>query len=272
MDASKNTVVIAVANHKGGCGKTTTVVNLAAEFARMDLAVLVVDMDPQANASLHIGKKHPSEVPVTCAELLLSEVEKLPLAIHEETNIEGVSLIYGSLALGRAEDELKDDTPRPSEELHDKLRPLEGLYDVILIDCPPSLKLLTSNALATATHLIIPIESGSQYGMYGVTDLMRHVAKIRRVNQRLELLGALLLKHDERQTVCKLIENAARDQIGKLLPVKIPTSTKVNQAAMAQTSLHVLDRSAKVSREFRRLAQLLAEELGLQVAGDVENG
>ena len=263
MDTEKSTKIIAVTNHKGGCGKTTTVVNLAAEFARLGLSVLVVDLDPQANASLHIGKKHPSEIPVTCAELLLAEIEKLPLSIHEETNIDGVSLIYGSLALGKTEDDLRDETPRPSEELRVKLRPLEGMYDIILIDCPPSLKLLTSNALSTATHLIIPIESGSQYGMYGVTDLMRHVAKIRKINPDLALLGALLIKHDERQTVCKLIENAAREQIGKLLPVKISTSTKVNQAAIAQASLHALDRSSKVAREFRQLATALAEDLGL---------
>lgn len=255
---------IAVANHKGGCGKTTTVVNLAAEFARNGLTVLVVDLDPQANASMHIGKMHPSEVPVTCAELLLSEIEKLPQAIYDDTNIEGVSLIYGSLGLGRAEDDLKDDTPRPSEELRTKLAPLEGIYDVVLIDCPPSLKLLTSNALAAATHLIIPIESGSQYGLYGVTDLLKHVNKIRRVNPRLELLGALLIKHDERQTVCKLIENAAREQLGKLIPIKIPTSTKVNQAAMAQTSLHVIDRTAKVTREFKELTQYIMNELNMK--------
>jgi len=263
MASATPTRIIAVANHKGGCGKTTTVVNLAAEFGRMNLSVLVVDLDPQSNASLHIGKKHPSEVTVTCAELLLSETEKLPLAIHEETHIPGVSLMYGSLNLGKSEDDLKDGTPRPSEELRDKLSPLMGVYDVILIDCPPSLKLLTSNALAAATHLIIPIESGSQYGMYGVTDLMKHVAKIRRINPGLQLLGALLIKHDERQTVCKLIEGTAQEQIGKLLPVRIPTSTKVNQAAMAQTSLHGMDRTAKVTREFKQLAALLAAELKL---------
>jgi len=259
----EKTKIIAIANHKGGCGKTTTVVNLAAELARLGFSVLVADLDPQANASLHVGKKHPSEVPVTCAELLLAEVEKLPLAIHEDTHIEGVSLIYGSLALGKTEDELKDGVPRPSEELRIKLEPLDGLFDVILIDCPPSLKLLTSNALAAATHLIIPIESGSQYGMYGVTDLMKLVVKIRKINPDLKLLGALLIRHDERQTVCKLIETAAREQIGKLLPVRIPTSTKVNQAAMAQTSVHCMDRTAKVSREFRLLAQIIVEELGL---------
>lgn len=272
MSELKDTKVIAVANHKGGCGKTTTVVNLASEFARLGFSVLVVDLDPQANASLHIGKKHPSEVPITCAELLLSSVEKLPLALHQDTNLPGVSLIYGSLGLGKTEDQLKDDTPRPSEELRVKLQPLRGLYDVILIDCPPSLKLLTSNALAASTHLIIPIESGSQYGLYGVTDLLKHVEKIRRVNPDIELLGALLLKHDERQTVCKLIESAAREQIGKLLPIKIPTSTKVNQAAMAQTSLHALDRSAKITREFKSLALLLVEKLGLKAVTGEENG
>lgn len=261
--SEKNTVIIAVANHKGGCGKTTTTINLSAELAKMGLSVLVIDLDPQANASLHIGKKHPSEIAITCAELLLSEVEKLPLAIHSDTNIEGVSLIYGSLALGKTEDELKDTAPRPSEELREKIKPLHGIFDVIVIDCPPSLKLLTSNALAAATHLIIPVESGSQYGMYGVTDLLKLVEKIRRINPKLELIGALLIRHDDRQTVCKLIEASAREQIGKLLEIKIPTSTKVNQSAIAQMSLQALDKNSKVAGEFKKLAQLIANKLNL---------
>jgi chromosome partitioning protein len=263
--STTKTKVIAVANHKGGCGKTTTVINLSAELARMGLSVLVVDLDPQANASLHIGKKHPSEVAVTCAELLLSDSEKLPLAIHSETNIEGVSLIYGSLMLGKTEDALKDDTPRPSEELRDKLKPLNGIYDIILIDCPPSLKLLTSNALAAATHFIVPIESGSQYGMYGVTDLLRLVGKVKRINPELALLGALLIRHDERQTVCKLIEASAHEQIGKLLEVRISTSTKVNQTAIAQCSLHALDRTSKIAREYKRLAEIVCTKLELVI-------
>jgi chromosome partitioning protein len=132
-----------------------------------------------------------------------------------------------------------------------------------LIDCPPSLKLLTSNALAAATHLIVPVESGSQYGMYGVTDLMKLVEKIHRINPGLELIGALLIRHDERQTVCKLIEASAKNQIGKLIDVRIPTSTKVNQSAIAQMSLHALDRTSKVAREFRRLAEIIAKQLNL---------
>jgi chromosome partitioning protein len=263
MTAEKTTRVIAIANHKGGVGKTTTAVNLSAELGKLGLSVLLIDMDPQANASLHIGKAHPSEVPVTCAELLTDDVEKLPMAIHEETNLENVHLIYGSLKLGKVEDDLHRDSPRPSEELSVKIRPLHGIYDVIVIDCPPSLKLLTSNALSAATHIIIPIKSGSQYGMYGVTDLMNHVKKIQRINPNLTLLGALLLQHDERQTVCRLIEGSAQEQIGKIIPVRIPTSTKVDQAAIAQTSMNALDRTSKVAREYKRLASIVAEQLGL---------
>lgn len=169
--------IIAVANHKGGCGKTTTVVHLASELAAMSHRVLVIDLDPQANASLHIGIQHPSEISVTTAELLLGDITLLTEALQEETQIENVSLIYGSLSLGKAEDQLKEEAPRPSEELTIKLELLKDLYDFILIDCPPSLKLLTSNALASATHVIIPIESGSQYGLYGVTDLLNHLEK-----------------------------------------------------------------------------------------------
>ncbi|WP_345817783.1 AAA family ATPase (plasmid) [Paraburkholderia sp. PREW-6R] len=257
--------VVAITNHKGGCGKTTTIINLAAEFGRMGFRVLVIDMDPQANASLHIGTTHPSRVDFTCAELLLGEPSSLPHAIHEQTHLEGVSLIYGSLSLGKTEDELKDVTPRPSEELRSKLEPADGVYDIILIDCPPSLKLLTSNAMAAATHIIVPVESGSQYGLYGADDLLKHVAKIRRINPKVMLLGALLLKHDERQTVCKLLETTATRTFGQILPVKISASTKVNQAAVMQQSVHCLDRTSKVAREFRRLATGLIDTLGLKM-------
>ncbi len=143
-----STKIIAVANHKGGCGKTTTVVHLASELAELGNKVLVIDLDPQANASLHIGLRHPSEVETTSAELLIGDISLLSEALEEETKFKNVSLIYGSLTLGKTEDQLKDDAPRPSEELSNKLEILEGLYDYILIDCPPSLKLLTSNAFS----------------------------------------------------------------------------------------------------------------------------
>lgn len=261
----KRTVVIAIANHKGGTGKTTTAVNSAAEFARSGLSVLLVDLDPQANASLHVGKEHPSKITITAAELLTSELEKLPLSIYDETNIDGVSLIYGSLALGKIEDELKDQTPRPSEELKRKLEPLMGIYDVIVIDCPPSLRLLTSNALAAATHFLVPIESGSQYGLYGITDLLKHVTKLKQINPNLELLGALLIRHDDRQIVCQRIERSTEQQVGKLVPVRIPTSTKINQAAATQMSIHSIDRTSKVAKAYKELAKYIIDQCGIKI-------
>lgn len=253
--------IIAVANHKGGCGKTTTVVHLAAEFANLGYKVLVIDLDPQANASLHIGVKHPSEVSVTTAELLVGDIALLNDALEEDTNFENVSLIYGSLNLGKTEDQLKDDAPRPSEELASKIEILEDIFDYIFIDCPPSLKLLTSNALTSATHVIIPIESGSQYGLYGVTDLLNHLEKIRRINPDLKLLGALLIKHDERQNVCKIIKDEAFNQVGELLESTIPQSTKVNQAAILKLPLFKVDKNAKVRKAFENLAQELIQKV-----------
>ena len=252
--------IIAVANHKGGCGKTTTVVHLAAELASLNFKTLVIDLDPQANASLHIGLKHPSEISTTTAELLVGSVELLTDALQEETNFENVSIIYGSLNLGKSEDKLKEDAPRPSEELSLKIEYLKDLYDYILIDCPPSLKLLTSNALAASTHVIIPIESGSQYGLYGVTDLLNHLEKIKRINPELKLLGALLVKHDERQTVCKILKDEAAKQVGYLLESTIPTSTKVNQAAILQLPLFKVEKNSKVRRAFSDLAHEIVQK------------
>ena len=257
------TKIIAVANHKGGCGKTTTSVNLAAELGRRGHSVILIDMDPQANASLHIGYVHPSETPVGLAELLLGDLDLLPQAIQEETTLPNVSLISGSLELGYVEDRLREDAPRPSEELAQKLSPLVGLYDVIIIDCPPSLKLLSSNALAAATHVIIPIESGSQYGLYGVSDLIRHIDKIKRINPSLELLGALLVRHDPRLTVCKLIEAAAEEQLGQLLSTRIPSTTKVNQSVILKQSLSGIDARSKIAVAFRALAEDIATTLNL---------
>lgn len=265
MSDFKHAKVIAIVNHKGGCGKTTTTINLAAEFARQGNRVLVVDLDPQANASLHIGKLHPSNVEVSAAELLTGDHSLLAQAVQEHTTIDGVCLISGSLALGKAEDELKDFSPRPNEELRSKLLPADEVFDTILIDCPPSLKLLASNALAAATHVIVPIEAGDQYGLYGAEDLLKKVTQIRRINPTLEMLGALLIKYDDRQTICKLLAGQAEQTFGRLLPERISQGTAVRQAVVMKTSAHSVDRASKPARQFRALATALAKMLQLRV-------
>lgn len=259
------TKVIAIANHKGGCGKTATVVHLAAELAHIGLNVLVIDLDPQGNASSHIGKTHPSLLPVTIRDLLLDgSPARLLEAVQEETNIEGVSLISSSLALTTDEDKIKDNEPRPLEVLSRIIKPMMGVYDVILIDTPPSLRTLTGNALSCATDYIVPVFSGSQYGMYGVTDLQAYIEKIKYVNPNLNLSGALLIRHDRRQLTCQMMKEQAAKQIGKLIPIEIPTSTNVDKAAILNTSLRKVDHSAKITRQFHKLAMWVAHEIRLK--------
>lgn len=260
----KNTRIITIANHKGGCGKTATVVHLAAELAQLELSVLVIDLDPQGNASTHIGKKHPSEIEVTIKDLLLGGYTKLVEAIQEETCIKGVHLISSSLSLTTEEDKIKDNEPRPMEVLGRIIRPLVGVYDVILIDTPPSLRTLTGNALSCATDYIIPVFSGSQYGMYGVLDLQAYIEKIKYINPELHLLGALLIRHDERQLMCRAIKEAAKEQIGKVIPIEISSSNNIDKAAALKVSVREVDPTARIARKFRQLAMWTAKEIGLK--------
>lgn len=260
------TKIIAIANHKGGCGKTSTVVHLASELAQLDLNVLVIDLDPQGNSSTHIGKKHPSEVEVSIKNLLLGEYDKLAEAVQEDTCIKGVSLISSSLSLTTEEDKIKDNEPRPIEVLGRVIKPLIGIYDVILIDTPPSLRTLTANALACATHYIIPVFSGSQYGMYGVLDLEAYIQKIKYINPNLTLLGALLIRHDERQLMCRAIKESAHDQIGRVIPIEITSSSNVDKAAALKVSLREVDATARIARKFRQLAMWVAVETDLKDA------
>lgn len=259
-----NTRIITIANHKGGCGKTATVVHLAAELAQLGLSVLVIDLDPQGNASTHIGKKHPSEVGITIKDLLLGGYSKLVEAVQEETNIKGVSLISSSLSLTTEEDKIKDNEPRPLEVLGRIIKPLVGVYDVILIDTPPSLRTLTGNALSCATDYIIPVFSGSQYGMYGILDLQAYVDKIKYINPDLNLLGALLIRHDERQLMCRAIKEAAKEQIGDVIPIEITSSNNIDKAAALKVSIRDVDATARIARKFRQLAIWIAQETKLK--------
>ncbi|WP_411961154.1 ParA family protein (plasmid) [Pseudomonas mandelii] len=255
----KSTVVFVIANHKGGAAKTTTAINLADNIAQEGHSVCLLDLDPQANGSRHIGLSHPSEIKYTAADLL--SIPELPLAvfIHDETRVEGVSLIYGSIALENSDDLLRAE-PRPNEVLKERIAPLMGKADFIIIDCPPSLKLLTTNALAAGTHLIVPVESGDAYGLHGHEDLLSRVKKMKQINPTLLNLGVLLNRHDQRQVVCKNMEENAANLYGAVIPIKIGTTTKVKQASSLQCTLRQLDSGNTVSQQFRNLAQWLIAE------------
>lgn len=257
------TKIIAVTNHKGGVGKTSSCTNLASAFAKRGKKVLVCDLDGQANASLVIGKQHPSKVAVTIREVLLSDTpEILNDAIHTETNLDGVNLIYGSIKLLRIENDLRARV-RPSEVLVDKLRFLNGIYDIILIDCPPALNLLTHNALAAADYYIIPQPTGDQFGLYGMEDLIATVRDVRVANPKLKLLGVLMMQHDNRKLVCKTMAEALRTQYSPVFNQTISHSTGVQQANMLRTTVVEMDRNNKVAKEYNRLAKEILSSLGM---------
>jgi len=253
------------ATHKGGAGKSTLSVQCAAELGRLGYKVLLLDLDPQANSSIHVGYDHPSTVEYTIADVLRSDNDLIKDAIHARSRFKNVSLVYSSIELGQVEDSLRENSMRPNEEIKAIVENVEDQFDVIIFDTPPSLKLLTTNALVSADFYIIPIESGSQYAMYGLVDVEKHSSRIRNsLNPKLKFLGGILVKHDKRLNVCQIVESAVKDSIDKLIPIFIPSSTVVNQAAMLKTSVNDVNSNSKVAREFKKLAKYLVEEMGLK--------
>lgn len=269
----KSARVIAIANHKGGCGKTATTVHLSAELAKLGMRVLVIDLDPQENASTHIGLKHPSEIDISIRDLIIpnfdqptltsaNKEELIKQAIHTKTHFDGVSLIYSSLRLTIDKDRIREKEPRPMEVLKEVIDKVKYDFDVILLDTPPSLEILTSNALACATDYIVPIFSGSQYGMYGVVELQRYIDSLKRINPELNLLGALLVRHDERQLMCRNIRDELEIALGKVIPITIPSSAKIDQAAKLHLTISDIDTQSSIARQFRELAKWTGKEIG----------
>jgi len=175
--------------------------------------------------------------------------------------VPGLFIVPADADMSGVEIELSQ-ADRRSYRLRDALAAQGGeghsRYDYVLIDCPPSLKLLTQNAIAAATHYIVPVESGAPYAINGLDDLKRRVEKVMLVNPTLNFLGALLIKHDERQTLCRENEKDATKLFGKLIPVKISTTAKVNQSITQRVSVRMAERNNKVSKQYQELADYIA--------------
>jgi chromosome partitioning protein len=259
--------VIAIANHKGGVGKTTVTVNLAAELGSQGRNVLVIDVDPQANASTHIGVTHPSTLGKNASALFRGNLESIMEAIQIETNagFDNVHIIPGSLELDQSvEESLRNYSPRPYEELRRRIGPLRKAYDLIIIDCPPSLRLLTGNALAAATHYLIPIETSSQYPLYGVSDLVAYIDRIKEtINPDLINVGVLITRHDERRRACRAIFETVHEKIGSALPVIIHAGAIVGDASIARVPIRKIEKDGRLTKDFEELAKYLTHTLGL---------
>ena len=200
------TKVISILNQKGGVGKTTTTVNLAAGLTRLGKKVLAIDLDAQGNLTSCFGIE-PDTVATTVSDILLAEINDESYApslgvIHTE---EGVCLLPSNIRLAGLEMQLITATSR-EYLLKSYISSLDGLYDFILIDCPPSLSVITINALAASDGVIVPVQA-QHLAALGLTQLLKTVASVRRkINRRLEVFGLLITMYDARTKMSRAIK------------------------------------------------------------------
>ncbi|MBD3161635.1 MAG: AAA family ATPase [Candidatus Latescibacteria bacterium] len=218
---------IAIANQKGGVGKTTTAINLAAALAREGRRVLLVDIDPQGNATSGVGVSL-EEADRTIYEILVDR-EAPAQALHT-TDVEGLDLLPSDSRLAGAEVELVP-VPRREHVLRDTIEPLAGRYHFTLFDCPPSLGLLTLNGLAAADSVLIPIQC-EYYALEGLGRLLETVERVKEsLNPRLDLEGILLTMFDSRLNLSIQVAEEARHFFGqKVYQTLIPRNVRLGEA------------------------------------------
>ncbi len=223
--------IITIANQKGGVGKTTTAVNLAAALAAHGLSVLVVDLDPQGNASTALGVEHQSGVP-SSYELLIGEVE-MGEAIHRSPHNENLYCVPATIDLAGAEIELVSMVAREGrlKNAIDSGVLDEYGIDYVLIDCPPSLGLLTVNALVAAREVLLPIQC-EYYALEGVGQLLRNIELVQaHLNPALHVSTILLTMYDGRTKLAGQVAEEVRNHFGAVvLRTIIPRSVKVSEA------------------------------------------
>jgi len=252
---AKGPKIIAVTNQKGGVGKTTTAINLGAALADAGKHVLLVDLDPQGNASTGLGIEAQDRA-FTTYDLLLDEA---PLAdVIHETAFKNLLIAPATTDLSSADIELVSNEKR-SFLLYDALRqPAIDAYsfDCILIDCPPSLNLLTVNAMVAAHSVLVPLQS-EFFALEGLSQLMLTIREVRETaNARLRIEGIVLTMYDSRNNLSQQVEADARENLGDLVfKTMIPRNVRVSEAPSYALPVLSYDPSSKGSKAYRALAK-----------------
>ncbi|MDW3223696.1 MAG: ParA family protein [Paracoccaceae bacterium] len=247
--------IISVANQKGGVGKTTTTINLAAALAEAGKKVLVVDLDPQGNASTGLGIDTEDRA-LTTYDLLLDDIDLAEIVLP--TVAPGLFIIPATVDLSSADIELISNEKR-SFLLHDALRQtaMDAFgFDYILIDCPPSLNLLTVNAMIASHSILVPLQS-EFFALEGLSQLMLTIREVRQSgNKDLRIEGVVLTMYDQRNNLSLQVEQDARDNLGELVfETRIPRNVRVSEAPSFAMPVLSYDTASKGARAYRALAQ-----------------
>jgi len=243
-------IAIAIANQKGGVGKTTTAINLAAALAQKGKRVLLADLDPQANST--ISFLDIQEISLSVYDLLIDH-RVLWREVVKKTKVEKLDLLPSRISLAKLEGRLVGELDAPFR-LKDRLDPIRRDYDVVVIDTPPTLGLITVNALVAATHLIIPIQS-SYFALEGTDDLLETVERIKaRPNPQLEVMGVLVTLHDRRTTLSRDIHEQICQVFGqKVFETTISKSVRLEESPAYRESIFTFAPTSSGAIEYANL-------------------